>query len=115
LPGINEENPTPRGRKILDRLRTRRRFDEGVSHRFALQVLEGKRLEYGLHNSGSSGPWLWGEWNDAKFVRYSDPGPFRVTDVTILLDVEANEQDPPEGSQPRRVRLKLKARPAERR
>jgi hypothetical protein len=103
-PGASQRNPSARSKRIAERLGPR----EEVAQLFVL---------YGAISSKESAadplqPRWWSAWDDVSLTETRGPAKVPAGKPVALLIVEATEKQPPQGAQPRKVKLSLKAQSA---
>jgi hypothetical protein len=110
LPVASETNSSERSRKIMKLLKTADRFATAIPEVFGLKVIGGPSVTYELLGEPKV-PALWSTWNDVSIKEVSSPTPVKVSGELTLLQVEATEKGQAKGTQPRKLKLTLKAKP----
>lgn len=101
-PGAARNNPSARSQRIVQRLG----LGEEVAQVFILTgAISGKQLSGAPLN-----PRWWSGWDDLSLKETRGPAKVPAAEAVALLVLEATEKQPPPGSQPRQVKLTLKAR-----
>jgi hypothetical protein len=103
-PGASRRNPSARSQRIAERLGPRGEVAQ-------LFVVYGAISSRELAADPLQPRW-WSAWDDVSLTETRGPAKVPAGKAVALLVVEATEKQPPQGAQPRKVKLSLKAQSA---
>ena len=108
LPLASEENPSQRSRRLMQRLKKNEEDEPDP----ILQMFSFHLIGQATHSLDRAlTPSLWSEWNDVSVKELWRSAPRSINAETTLLEIEVSEMRPPEGKEPRKVTLRVKAEP----